>query len=69
MAWSNLIEGHPRNISTIFFGNCPDTSKKEIFEVFTKGKTATASNDHVFQPIIMAYMNLIEGHPWNISTK
>ena len=34
MAWRNLIEGHPRNLSTTLFENRPDTFGEEDFLSF-----------------------------------
>ena len=72
ISWWNLIKGHPRNISTKSFENRPDTFGGEDFLSFLfsyLGKIAPPCDGHVFLPINMAWRNLIEGHPWNISTK
>ena len=73
MAWRNLIEGHPRNISTKLFENRLDTFGWEDFLSFQESHIRQNSpappGGYVFRPINMAWRNLIEGHPRNISTK
>ena len=51
MAERNLIEGHPRYISSKLFENRPDTFGKKIFKVSTitiKCKNALYPGGHVF---------------------
>ena len=73
MAWRNLIEVHPRNISTKLLENRPDTFRKEDFLSFhyshIRQNSPAPPGGHVFRPINMAWRNQIEGHPRNISTK
>ena len=71
MDWRNLIEGHPRNISTKLFENQPYTFGGEDFFSFHYShirQKRTAPGGHVFVTINKAWRNLIEGHPRIIST-
>ena len=72
MPISNLVEGNQRNISAKLFGIWPDIFGEEYFKRFRYNhirKTTPPQGGPVFQPINMAWKNMIEGHQRNIFTK
>ena len=66
-----MILGQPRNISTKLFENRPDTFGEDFFRFHHRHLKLNSPplSGHVFRPINMALMDLINGHPRNISAK